>query len=181
MQVVWLIFSGGSKSSSTCKWNWSSDFRGVCELRRAVGGRHSRAGSLAWRWRFGGVLQQASCPQPAVLLAWAAVVLLQESNIIGALLTHSRENATATHCGTCPQPSSDYSLGYCVQTPSQKPTPECTHSSLNKLGYLIHLFVYLFCLHLTVCGILVPLVRDQTQGPWQWKRRLNHWTPRELP
>ena len=80
-----------------------------------------------------------------------------------------------------PQPSSDYSLGYCVQTPSQKPTPECTHSSLNKLGYLIHLFVYLFWLHLTVCGILVPLVRDQTQGPWQWKRSLNHWTPRELP
>ena len=54
------------------------------------------------------------------------------------------------------KPSSDYFLGYCVQTPSQKPTPECTHSSLNKLGYLIHLFVCLSWLHVTACGILVP-------------------------
>ena len=95
-------------------------------------------------------------PPAHVLLAWAAVVLLQESNVIGALLTHSREKTTSTHCGTCPKPSSVYSLGYCVQTPSQKPIPECTHSSLNKLGYLIHLLVYLFWLHLKVCGILVP-------------------------
>lgn len=102
-------------------------------------------------------------PPAHVLLAWAAVVLLQESNVIGALLTHSREKTTSTHCGTCPKPSSVYSLGYCVQTPSQKPIPECTHSSLNKLGYLIHLLVYLFWLHLKVCGILVPL------GPWQRK------------
>ena len=143
MQVVWLIFSGESKSSSTCKWNWSSDFRGTCELRRAAGGRRSRAGRLARRFR--GMLQQESCPQPTVRLAWAAVVLFQESNVVGVLLTHSRENATSTHCATCPKPSSDYFLGYCVQTPSQKPTPECTHSSLNKLGYLIHLFVYFDC------------------------------------
>lgn len=114
-------------------------FQGRVQVEKGSGWKAFGAGRLARR--FGGVLQQASCPQPTMLLAWAAVVLLQELNVIGAFLTHSREIATSTHCGTCHKPSSDYFLGYCVQTPSQKPTPECTHSSLNKLGYLIHLFI----------------------------------------
>lgn len=149
MQVVWLIFSGESKSSSTCKWNWSSDFRGTCELRRAAGGRRSRAGRLARRFR--GMLQQESCPQPTVLLAWAAVVLFQESNVVGVLLTHSRENATSTHCAAFL-----WLFPWILYSDTFPETNSWVHTQLFKQAWLPYSFVCLFWLRVTACGILVP-------------------------